>query len=126
MGFAPFSHLLSDWFPHVVRFFFKNLSRLTFFLVHQAFRPPLGERNCIISDTCFLLVYFAPIFTFNNKYFVGSIQDPILFSGSLRKNLDPFDQYGDSELWNALEEVLVQDTIIRVFFWLGIPSTGID
>ena len=32
-------------------------------------------------------------------------QDPVLFSGSLRKNLDPFNRYGDSELWNALEEV---------------------
>ncbi|XP_078097039.1 multidrug resistance-associated protein 1 isoform X2 [Mustelus asterias] len=30
-------------------------------------------------------------------------QDPVLFSGSLRMNLDPFDQYSDAGLWTALE-----------------------
>lgn len=32
-------------------------------------------------------------------------QEPVLFSGTVRKNLDPFDQYSDATLWNALEEV---------------------
>ncbi|XP_064214629.1 probable multidrug resistance-associated protein lethal(2)03659 isoform X2 [Tribolium castaneum] len=32
-------------------------------------------------------------------------QEPVIFVGSLRKNLDPFDEFSDADLWNALEEV---------------------
>ncbi|KAL2913384.1 hypothetical protein HK105_207129 [Polyrhizophydium stewartii] len=30
-------------------------------------------------------------------------QEPVLFSGTVRSNLDPFGQYQDSELWDALQ-----------------------
>uniref|UniRef100_A0A8C7Y860 Multidrug resistance-associated protein 4 n=1 Tax=Oryzias sinensis TaxID=183150 RepID=A0A8C7Y860_9TELE len=32
-------------------------------------------------------------------------QDPVLFTGTMRKNLDPFRQHTDEDLWNALQEV---------------------
>lgn len=32
-------------------------------------------------------------------------QDPVLFSGTLRRNLDPFDEFTDKELWDSLEQV---------------------
>lgn len=32
-------------------------------------------------------------------------QDPILFSGTMRENLDPFKTKNDEELWKALEQV---------------------
>lgn len=32
-------------------------------------------------------------------------QDPVLFSATIRYNLDPFDKYGDADLWRALEDV---------------------
>jgi len=32
-------------------------------------------------------------------------QDPVLFSGSIRMNLDPFETHSDSEIWQVLEQV---------------------
>ncbi|KAK0158239.1 hypothetical protein PV328_009270 [Microctonus aethiopoides] len=36
-------------------------------------------------------------------------QEPFLFSGSLRKNLDPFEEYEDEVLWAALEDVELKE-----------------
>ncbi|CAG9854513.1 unnamed protein product [Phyllotreta striolata] len=36
-------------------------------------------------------------------------QDPILFSGTLRYNLDPFDEYSDEVLYRAINEVELRD-----------------
>ncbi|XP_014467782.1 PREDICTED: probable multidrug resistance-associated protein lethal(2)03659 isoform X2 [Dinoponera quadriceps] len=36
-------------------------------------------------------------------------QEPFLFSGTLRRNLDPFDTYKDDVLWQALEEVELKE-----------------
>jgi len=32
-------------------------------------------------------------------------QDPVVFSGTIRDNLDPFGAYPDQEVWDALEQV---------------------
>ncbi|XP_061760631.1 ATP-binding cassette sub-family C member 4-like [Nerophis ophidion] len=32
-------------------------------------------------------------------------QDPVLFTDSVRKNLDPFNQHSDADVWKALEQV---------------------
>nr|CAD7400804.1 unnamed protein product [Timema cristinae] len=37
-------------------------------------------------------------------------QDPFLFSGTLRRNLDPFSEFDDDALWRALEEVELKET----------------
>ncbi|KAB0402448.1 hypothetical protein E2I00_009205, partial [Balaenoptera physalus] len=37
--------------------------------------------------------------------------EPVLFTGTMRKNLDPFNEHTDEELWNALEEVQLKEAI---------------
>lgn len=41
-------------------------------------------------------------------------QEPVLFSGTMRYNLDPFDEYDDEKLWAALEEVNLKDNICEM------------
>lgn len=36
-------------------------------------------------------------------------QDPLLFSGTIRSNLDPFSDHGDAELWDALHRSCLLD-----------------
>ncbi|KAL6100877.1 abcc4 [Pungitius sinensis] len=38
-------------------------------------------------------------------------QDPVLFTGTMRKNLDPFRLHTDEDLWNALREVQMKDVV---------------
>ncbi|XP_078147164.1 ATP-binding cassette sub-family C member 4-like [Centroberyx gerrardi] len=38
-------------------------------------------------------------------------QDPVLFTGTMRKNLDPFNQHTDENLWNALQEVQLKSVV---------------
>ncbi|EDW02798.1 probable multidrug resistance-associated protein lethal(2)03659 [Drosophila grimshawi] len=38
-------------------------------------------------------------------------QEPVLFSGTMRYNLDPFDEYTDEKLWSSLDEVKLKDVV---------------
>ncbi|KAI1287364.1 ATP-binding cassette sub-family C member 4 [Halotydeus destructor] len=38
-------------------------------------------------------------------------QDPILFTGTVRRNIDPFDEKSDHELWTVLQQVQLKDAV---------------
>ncbi|XP_067128893.1 ATP-binding cassette sub-family C member 4-like [Centruroides vittatus] len=38
-------------------------------------------------------------------------QDPMLFTGPLRRNIDPFNEYSEEILWHAIEEVQLKEVI---------------
>ena len=46
-------------------------------------------------------------------------QDPVLFSGSLRDNLDPCGEFDDAALWRALEDVTLDTamSLVRAGFF---------
>ena len=41
----------------------------------------------------------------------NAFQDPVLFSGSLRFNLDPAEQYTDDQIWIALEQAHLKNFV---------------
>ncbi|KAB7496419.1 putative multidrug resistance-associated protein, partial [Armadillidium nasatum] len=45
-------------------------------------------------------------------------QDPALISGSVRRNVDPFEEYKDEQIWNALEEVHLKNAVLQMPFGL--------
>jgi len=49
----------------------------------------------------FILVFLSCILVY--IMFCALSKDPVLFSGTLRLNLDPFDYHTDEELWKILE-----------------------
>lgn len=50
------------------------------------------------------------------SHFWRLFQDPVIFSGSLRMNLDPFLRYTDEEIWTSLEHAHLKS------FVSGLPS----
>ncbi|XP_068754000.1 ATP-binding cassette sub-family C member 4-like [Montipora capricornis] len=57
-------------------------------------------------------------------------QDPVLFGGTLKRNIDPLSEYSDQDLWTALEEVhlktLVEDLPGQLEFKLKESGTNLS
>ncbi|XP_032234169.1 ATP-binding cassette sub-family C member 4 [Nematostella vectensis] len=76
-------------------------------LVAALFRMPDPEGKIIIDDQ-----EIGQLNIQNTRRVISVItQNPTLFSGSLRINLDPFSRYDDAALWNVLEQVEMKDKV---------------
>ena len=60
-----------------------------------------------------LYVYFHPNNDVHNVSFFFS-QDPVLFSGSLRGNLDPFSLHTEVDIWKALEHAYLKKFVLSL------------
>ncbi|XP_026805630.1 probable multidrug resistance-associated protein lethal(2)03659 isoform X2 [Rhopalosiphum maidis] len=70
-------------------------------LIGALFRLALNEGNITIDN---IEIHEIGLHDLRSKISIIP-QEPILFSGSMRKNLDPLNEYPDHVLWNALEDV---------------------
>jgi len=67
------------------------------------FRLAFHEGNIIIDG---IEIHQIGLYELRSKLTIIP-QQPVFFSGTLRKNLDPSEKYPDHILWNALEEVII-------------------
>ncbi|CAG9768692.1 unnamed protein product [Ceutorhynchus assimilis] len=76
-------------------------------IIMALFRLAINEGRIIIDNVDISKVSFTKL-----RSSISIIpQEPVLFSGTLRKNLDPFDEYTDKAIWSALEEVELKSAI---------------
>ncbi|KAK2574259.1 ATP-binding cassette sub-family C member 4 [Acropora cervicornis] len=76
-------------------------------LVAAILRMPESEGNIIIDD-----VPIKDIQLQETRRCISVLsQSPVLFSGTLRKNLDPLDNHSDVELWQVLQEVKLSSLV---------------
>ena len=71
-------------------------------IIGALFRFALNEGSIIIDD---VEIHKLGLHDLRSKFSIIP-QEPVLFSGTMRTNLDPFDEYPDLVLWNALDEVI--------------------
>ena len=70
-------------------------------IVAALLRMPEAEGEIFIDDVCITSIQLQE----SRRCISVLSQSPVLFSGSIRKNLDPLEKHRDVELWNVLDEV---------------------
>ncbi|GMT04851.1 hypothetical protein PENTCL1PPCAC_27025, partial [Pristionchus entomophagus] len=87
-------------------------------LLRALFRLTVPSKGHIIIDD--VDTSTVPLKTLRKS--IGIIpQEPVLFVGSIRKNLDPFDEYSDEDLWAALELVELKGVVADMGCGLEAP-----
>lgn len=79
-------------------------------LINALFRLAYVEGDIRIDDVSTSAI---ALHDFRSKINIIT-QEPFLFNGSLRQNLDPFDQYSDAMLWQALQDVELKEIISQM------------
>uniref|UniRef100_A0A3Q1MR23 Multidrug resistance-associated protein 4-like n=1 Tax=Bos taurus TaxID=9913 RepID=A0A3Q1MR23_BOVIN len=83
-------------------------------LIAALFRLSEPEGDICIDD---ILTTYIGLHDLRKKMSVAP-QEPVLFTGRMRNNLDPFNEHTDEELWNVLEEMGKQwKQWLTLFFW---------
>ncbi|XP_068697650.1 ATP-binding cassette sub-family C member 4-like [Montipora foliosa] len=76
---------------------------------------PLIDPKCIATIPECILIDGVDIGSINHqearRAMAAITQDPVLFVGTLKRNIDPFSEYSDKGLWTALEEVLLKTLV---------------
>ncbi|XP_041993077.1 ABC transporter C family member 12-like [Salvia splendens] len=79
-------------------------------MINALFRIVELERGRILIDDCDVAKFGL---TDLRKVLSIIPQSPVLFSGNVRFNLDPFGEHNDPDLWEALERAHLKDVIRR-------------
>ncbi|XP_064079533.1 multidrug resistance-associated protein 1-like [Macrobrachium nipponense] len=77
-------------------------------LTHYPKKPLFAKMLDHIFCGC---VKLHSLFSAYHKLFFIFSQDPVLFSGTLRMNLDPFSRYEDTKVWSALEQAHLKEFV---------------
>ncbi|KAJ1698125.1 hypothetical protein LUZ63_006637 [Rhynchospora breviuscula] len=79
-------------------------------MLNALFRIVELEKGAIFIDDCDISKFGL----WDLRKVLGIIpQSPVLFSGSVRFNLDPFGEHNDADLWESLERAHLKDAIRR-------------
>ncbi|XP_050071798.1 ATP-binding cassette sub-family C member 4-like [Anopheles maculipalpis] len=87
-------------------------------IIAALFRMALVEGEILIDGTN---TAHVPLETLRSHISIIP-QDPVLFSGTLRRNLDPFEAYPDAALWRALELVELRELASESSAGLGLQA----